>query len=82
MTNYKNSTSTVKGYTDSKIASSEKNDCFVRALAAATDVHYDTAHTYSKEVFGRINKNFTVISLDVRRLLNLLLKITLMVHSS
>jgi len=62
MTNYKNSTSTVKGYTDSKIASSEKNDCFVRALAAATDVHYDTAHTYSKEVFGRINKKGVIFN--------------------
>lgn len=53
MDKFKRSTSTVKGYSTSQLAKSEKNDCFVRALAAATNVDYDLTHTYVKEVFDR-----------------------------
>lgn len=53
MNKFKKSTSTVKGYSSSKIAKSEKNDCFVRALAAATDCDYDLAHEYVKKTFKR-----------------------------
>ena len=37
----------------SEIASTEKNDCVVRAVANACDVNYDQAHKYVKETFGR-----------------------------
>ena len=53
MNKFKKSTSTVKGYNSSKLAKSEKNDCFVRALAAATDSDYDLAHKYVKKTFKR-----------------------------
>ena len=45
----------IKGYSNSEIAKNEKNDCFVRAVAAATGSHYDTAHGFVKESFGREN---------------------------
>ena len=34
-------TKSIKGIQQSKIAKNENNDCFVRALAAATDQDYD-----------------------------------------
>ena len=43
----------IKGYSNSQIAAKEKNDCFVRAVAAATGSHYDKAHSFVKENFGR-----------------------------
>lgn len=56
MVNFKRSTNTIKGYSNSEIAKSEKNDCFVRALASATGSDYDTSHKYAKEVFERADK--------------------------
>lgn len=47
------------GYTDSKIAESESNDCFVRAVAAAAEVDYDTAHAYVAEKYNRKNRQGT-----------------------
>jgi hypothetical protein len=41
------------------LAKSEKNDCFVRALAIAADVNYTAAHNVAKEVFGRPDKKGT-----------------------
>lgn len=49
----------IKGYNSSKVAKSEKNDCFVRALAAATDTDYDLAHSVAKDTFNRENKKGT-----------------------
>jgi len=49
----------IKGLNSSKIAKSEKNDCFVRALAAATEVDYDTTHEVVKNVFNRKSKKGT-----------------------
>jgi len=49
----KYSSKEIKGYNSSKIASSEKNDCFVRAMAAATDTDYDTSHEFVKKTFNR-----------------------------
>ena len=50
---YSYASNEVKGYQTSEIAKNEKNDCFVRAVAAATGSHYDAAHSYIKEKFGR-----------------------------
>lgn len=38
------------------IATYEKNDCTVRAMANAFNVCYDVAHDYAKLVFGRENR--------------------------
>jgi len=44
-------TSKIKGYDESKIAKSERNDCVVRALSSAFDIKYDKAHEIvSKEM--------------------------------
>ena len=43
----------IKGYNDSAIAQGETNDCFVRTIAAAMEVDYDTAHAYVAEKFNR-----------------------------
>ena len=45
---------------DSQLAKAEKADCFVRSLAVAADVDYDTAHKVAKEVFGRKDKQGTL----------------------
>lgn len=37
----------------SELSKSEKNDCFVRAVASACDVQYEKAHSYVKEKFKR-----------------------------
>jgi len=50
---YKYASSEIKGYSNSQIAKKENNDCFVRAVASATDVNYDTAHKYVADTFGR-----------------------------
>lgn len=56
---YKYSATEIKGYSNSSIAKKETNDCFVRAIASATDVNYDTAHEYVADVFGRREKQGT-----------------------
>ena len=50
---YNYASKAIKGYTQSEIAKKEKNDCFVRAVAAATGSNYDNAHSFVKEKFGR-----------------------------
>ena len=52
---YSYASNEIKGYSNSKIAKQEKNDCFVRAIAAATGSHYDTAHSFVKGNFNREN---------------------------
>jgi len=52
---YSYASNEIKGYQTSEIAKNEKNDCFVRAVAAATGSHYDSAHKYVKENFNREN---------------------------
>ena len=44
---------------NSQLAKTEKNDCFVRALAVAGETDYQTAHQVAKEVFGREEKKGT-----------------------
>ena len=49
----------IKGYSNSKIAKSENNDCFVRALAAGFEISYNDAHAIAKERFNRPDKKGT-----------------------
>ena len=44
----------IKGYSNSKLAMSETNDCFVRALAAGFDINYNKAHELAKERFNSL----------------------------
>ena len=57
---YSYASNEIKGYKKSKIAQSEKNDCFVRAVASATGSHYDSAHSFVKETFDRKNRKGTM----------------------
>ena len=52
-------TKEIKGYASSSIAKSEKNDCFVRALAAGFEINYNDAHAIAKEKFNREDKKGT-----------------------
>ena len=61
---------TIKGIKNSKIAKNEKNDCFVRALAAATDMDYDTTHQEVKDQFGRKNNKGTENHMIIGQMLN------------
>ena len=56
---YSYASNEIKGYSDSELAKSEKNDCFVRAVASATGSHYDSAHSFVKETFDRKHKKGT-----------------------
>ncbi len=44
----------IAGIKTSKVANKENNDCVVKAVAAATGVAYDTAHSFVKETFNRV----------------------------
>ena len=57
---YIQTSTAIIGYTESVIAKSECNDCFVRAVASAYETPYDTAHTWVKEKFGRKNRKGTM----------------------
>ena len=51
---------------NSELAKSEKNDCFVRALATAAETAYDIAHEFAKEVFSRKDKSGTpTLDIDI-----------------
>lgn len=56
---YKYASNEIKGYSSSTLAKGEKDDCFVRAVASATDVSYEVAHAYVKDFFGRQDKKGT-----------------------
>lgn len=56
---WKSSSESIKGYAESAIAKSEKNDCVVRALASASELEYDKAHKFVKKEFGRKNRSGT-----------------------
>ena len=49
----------IKGYSNNVLATNEKNDCFVRALAAGFDINYNKAHELAKDRFKRPNKKGT-----------------------
>ncbi len=47
------------GYSDSVIAKTETNDCVVRAISSAFEMHYDEAHQFVKVKFGRKDRKGT-----------------------
>jgi hypothetical protein len=47
------------GYSDSTIAKTETNDCVVRAISSAFEMHYDESHQLVKVKFGRKNREGT-----------------------
>ena len=49
----------INNYRESIKARSEKNDCFVRAVASASGSSYDAAHSYVKDTFGRQERQGT-----------------------
>jgi len=53
------SSSWIIGYSDSKIAKSETNDCVVRSFASAFKVSYDEAHQFVFTKFNRKNRKGT-----------------------
>jgi hypothetical protein len=53
------SSSYIIGYSDSKIAKSETNDCVVRSFASAFKVTYDESHQFVAIKFNRQNRRGT-----------------------
>jgi len=47
------------GYSDSSIAKTESNDCVVRAIASAFEMHYDDAHKFVAARWFRGNRKGT-----------------------
>jgi hypothetical protein len=47
------------GYSDSKIAQSESNDCVVRGIASSFEMHYDEAHKFVAKTWFRRNRQGT-----------------------
>ena len=47
------------GYSDSKIAKTETNDCVVRAIASSFEMHYDEAHQFVAKTWFRGNREGT-----------------------
>lgn len=60
---YEYSNKVVKGIANSVLASKEKNDCFVKAVASATGSSYDDAHAFAKQQFNRIDREGTMVSM-------------------
>ena len=60
---YEYSNKVVKGIANSVLACKETNDCFVKAMAAATGSSYDDAHKFAKENFNRKDKEGTHVKL-------------------
>jgi hypothetical protein len=56
---YIQTSTAIIGYSESQIAKSERNDCFVRAVASAYEIPYDKAHTWVKKNFNRENRKGT-----------------------
>jgi hypothetical protein len=50
---YTSTSQAIKGYSESTLAKSERNDCVVRAIASAYDIHYDKAHQWVANKFKR-----------------------------
>ena len=58
---YIQTSTAIIGYSDSLIAKSEKNDCFVRAVASAYEIPYDEAHEWVRVNFKRENRKGTFV---------------------
>jgi len=50
---YTSTSLAIKGYADSTLAKSERNDCVVRAIASAFDIDYNKAHQWVANKFKR-----------------------------
>jgi len=50
---YTSTSQAIKGYADSPLAKSERNDCVVRAIASAFDIDYNKAHQWVANKFKR-----------------------------
>jgi hypothetical protein len=50
---YTSTSLAIKGYSDSTLAKSERNDCVVRAIASAYDIEYNKAHQWVSDKFKR-----------------------------
>ena len=50
---YTSTSLAIKGYSDSALAKSERNDCVVRAIASAYDIEYNKAHQWVSDKFKR-----------------------------
>ena len=57
---YIQTSTAIIGYSDSAIAKNESNDCFVRAVASSFDCSYDTAHSWVRQKFERVNRKGTM----------------------
>jgi hypothetical protein len=57
---YIQTSTAIIGYSDSAIAKNERNDCFVRAVASSFDCSYDTAHSWVRQKFERVNRKGTM----------------------
>ena len=57
---YKYSTEAIANFSQSELARQEKNDCFVRAIAAASGSAYEPAHEFVKVNFNRANGEGTM----------------------
>ena len=55
------------GYSDSKIAQSESNDCVVRGIASSFKMHYDEAHKFVAKTWFRRNRQGTRNFIGVMR---------------
>ena len=58
---YSKTSDSIIGYSDSKIAKIESNDCVVRSLASAFDMSYDTSHEFVFRKFGRKTRKGTAL---------------------
>jgi hypothetical protein len=56
---YTSTSQAIKGYSDSPLAKSERNDCVVRAIASAFDIDYNKAHQWVANTFNRQFKKGT-----------------------
>ena len=56
---YTSTSKAIKGYSESKLASSERSDCVVRAVASASGMSYDRAHKWVADTFNRKPKKGT-----------------------
>ena len=56
---YIQTSTAIIGYSESPIAKSERNDCFVRAVASSYEIPYDDAHSWVRQNFNRENRKGT-----------------------
>jgi len=56
---YTSTSKAIKGYSESKLAKSERADCVVRAVASASGMTYDKAHKWVADTFNRKPKRGT-----------------------